>query len=102
MIKFTKRSFALKILFIKDIESDELSTFGTDLLGIAIVGIGIFCLSKTSKTKMEEFNHYSNYLYVYYLDLLAPSLGIFLLILTFFRKRSVRRSAKEEFLNLLS
>jgi hypothetical protein len=87
---------------LKDIEADCMSTILVEVMAILTVTIGVFCLSKLANLHGDEMENYPNYLYLYFLDLLAPSCANFLLIFSFFRTKKLRRSAKEELFNCIS
>ena len=84
-----------KHFYLKNIEPNSLATVATDLLGLCFFFTAVVCLQKLSAVHPKNFKVYPNYLFLLYLDLLCPSLGIIFVILLFFRKKALRRNVKE-------
>ena len=89
-------SISSTVIKWKNLEKDSLATVATDLLGICIFITVIACQQQLSAVQPENLQVYPNYLFLYYQDLLAPALGIICVILSFFRKKALRRNLKEQ------
>ena len=93
--ELNQNQISSKLLDWKNFETHSLSTIATDLLGIGLFITAVACQRKLLAVKPENLNVYPNYLFLFYIDLLSPSLGIILVILSFFRKKALRKDLKE-------
>ena len=86
----------------KNVEMETLANMSTDLLGICVLLLACACHLKLLTVQPENLQVYPNYLFLYYLDLLGPSLGIIFSIVPFFWKKALRRHLKEELKSMFS
>ncbi len=87
-----------KILILKDVEKQ--SRYIINFLNWCTFVTSIFCAVKLGKEKMENLNIYPNYLLVYFTNLFAPCFYVFLLIASFFRNKTLRRTIFDEIKNV--
>jgi hypothetical protein len=85
---------------LKDIEIESISTLIPDMISFCTIGLCVLVLIKLQSIEMKNLNDYPNYLYIYFIHLVAPSLST-LGITTLFRKKELRRAVREEVENFL-
>ena len=96
--ELNQNQISSKLLDQKNFETHSLATVATNLLGIALFITAVACQRKLLAVKPENLEVYPNYLFLFYVDLLSPSLAIILVILSLFRKKALRKNLKENFL----
>ena len=95
LIETNKKQILAKLFDLKNIEVNSLATVGTDFLGICMFFTAVASYHKLSAVNPKNFKVYPNYLFLLYLDLIAPSLSIIFVIVLFFRKKALRSSLQE-------
>jgi hypothetical protein len=95
------RSIRNKFYALKDVEIHTLTTLIPDFITVTIVGAIIVSLMKLTKINLEDLNIYPNYLFMYFVDLFAPSFGILLVIASYLKRKPLRRAILEEFKKML-
>jgi Na+/H+-dicarboxylate symporter len=87
--------------FLKDLDVDTLTSYTSNFIGLTLSGVSLLCIHRLDNIEMKQLNKFPNYLCAYYINLLAPCVGIVLFIASFFRKAKIRKSFKEELENMI-
>jgi hypothetical protein len=85
-----------------DINFDTLSNSILDICGMAVIAVSIIFKHRLNQVDMDKLNAYPNNLYLYYVNLVAIGLCADLLITSFFLKKAIRKSFKEEFCRIFN
>jgi hypothetical protein len=99
--KLPKLSLVHKFSVLKEIEIESISTLAPDIISFILIGLCVAVLIKIQSLEMKELNEYPNYIYIYFLHLVAPSISMFGITSSLFSKKELRRTVKEEIQNLV-
>ena len=92
----------VKGLVLRDVEKQSMTNFANNALGICYIGISSIIAIKINYAKPDDLSKYPNNLFALYRSLVAPILGIFLIILTCLLNKKFRRVIHEEVKILVS
>jgi hypothetical protein len=95
-ILFNAPSVTLKLNFLKEFETQSLTTFATHFFGIFVLCASTYNTIQISGVKAKDFSNYPNYLFVYYRSLVSSSTAILGVALIFFIRKDYLRPFVEE------
>ena len=100
LIQQNTKSSTIKNLFLGDMEGQSVTTYTSHVLGIIILGISAAMFSKLNGVEPKDLNSYPYNLIIYYKSLVAPSLGIFALVMSTSKRRIYLKTFLEELKSL--
>ena len=86
------------------VNSDKQSmfTYFYNIFGIAVLCSLIFIMKRTENSPTSQLISYPNYIQFYYINLVVPSLFIFIVIVSFFKNKNLRRAVTLEICSMLN